>query len=347
MPAATLLMLGFTLVPLAAEAHHAKEPRPFEPVLSAAERAYDHRHYERALEGLRTALGLATQDPNRVYIRFRIAQTLRRLRRYLRARNAFLRIARDFPRRPKAPRSRYEAARLLERRLGKPAQARAELKAILRRYPRSDASRRALWRLARSLARRDPHRAIAFLKGIYRHHRRSLGALAAYLAAGLYAVRLKAPDRAVGLYELIARRFPKHALRDDALWHAATLLCKMKHYRRALHHLRQLTATRREAWLIGSYNSNYLDRAALKIARIYLDDLSDPARGAAALRRFITTYPHSLRRIQARKLYVGALLRLGRRDDAETAFAELKRLFPDSRYTRQAEALLKANGKKR
>ena len=103
---------------------------------------------------------------------------------------------------------------------------------------------------------------------------------------------------------------------------------------------RSLTATRRESWSLGSYNSVYLDRAALTMARVYLEDLKDPRRALEATREFLDEYPHSLLRSRARFQLVEALLSLGRLDEASKEATELERLHPKSRHAREARRLV-------
>jgi TolA-binding protein len=326
---------------VSAQAHHRAEPEPFARILTEADRAYDRRAYALALEGFRTALGLATQEDNQVYVRFRLALTLRHLGRPQEARAALKQLASDHPRDTKAPRSLYLAARIREVDLKDVPGAEGELLEILARAPRSAAAGRALRRLTLLRSERDLGSTLDFLRQTYRAHRRGpLGPLATYLAADLYSERAKDPEQAIRLYQLLADRYPKSGLADDALWRAAALLRAAKRPHEAQKLYRRLTATRRESWSLGSYNSVYLDRAALASAHIYLEDLKDPRRALEATREFLDDYPHSLLRSQARFQLVDTLLRLGRRDEAAKEAALLERLHPKSRYAREARRLL-------
>jgi TolA-binding protein len=339
------MVLCLASAAVSAEAHHRAEPEPFERVLARADRAYDRRAYDEALEGFRTALGLATKEDNQVYVRFRLALTLRHLGRPHEARAALRQLAMEHPRHVKAPRSLYLAARIREVDLKDVPGAERELLEILGRAPRSHAAGRALRRLALLRSERDIESTIAFLRQTYRAHRLGpLGALATYLAAELYE-RAKNPEQAIRLFRLLADRYPQSGLTDDALWRAAALLRAGRRPQEAQKLYRRLTATRRESWSLGSYNSVYLDRAALMLARIHLEDLRDPRRALEATREFLDDYPHSLLRSQARYLLVEALVQLGRREEAAKEVALLERLHPRSRYARKARGLLGATSR--
>jgi TolA-binding protein len=335
-----LVTVAFLAIP--ASGHHLGEPPGFEKVLNEADRAFDKRSYEEALGGFRTALGIATGAQNQIYIEFRIAKALERLGRYAEARTALRTLAEAHPRDIKAPRALYVAARIRETALGDGPGAESELLALLHRYPTSDPAARALTRLTVLRADRSVADALALLKGIYKKYRRGpLAPKALYLAAGLYESEDSedADASALALYEIIVRKYHRSGLYDDALWKSAVLLRKAKRPREALVMYGRLMATRRESWSIGSYNSVYLDRAAFETACVYLDELGDIERGLASLREFIVEYPHSVRRVEARKLLVATLLKVGKREEAARELAELKRRHPDSKHTREAAAL--------
>jgi hypothetical protein len=312
--------------------------------LTEADRAFDRRAYDEALSALRTALGLATREDNQVYVRFRIALALRRLGRPLEARSALRALVDAHNRHPRAARALYVAARIREADLGDAPGAEAELAALLDLYPASDSAGQALDRLVRRKAGRDPEATLDFLRKVARRHRRGpLGPRALYRAARLYEERLKSPERALRLYEILARGHPKSGFFDDALWRAARLHRAAKRPGPALKLCRRLTSTRRESWLLGSYNSVHLDKAALEIAHILLEDLRDPPAAARALREFVADYPHSFLRSRARRLLVETHLRMGEVAEARRELAELERLHPRSREARQARKALEAS----
>jgi TolA-binding protein len=336
-----LLFCGFWVTAAPARAHHGSEPASFPATLRDAERAYDRASYAEALAGLRTALDLATRRDNQAYILFRIGLALRRLGRTGEARSVLRNLAAERAGAMQAPRALYVAARIRERELGDPAGAEIELEETIRRFPKSDAAQRALRRLADLRARRDPADAVERLRRFYRRYRHGpLGPQAAYLAARLCEERLASAPDAIRLYELLARRYPKSGLYDDALWRAAALHRRHGRPGRAIRLYRRIVETRRESWALGSYNSIYLDRAALEIPRIELEDLRDPRRAARGFRELALGYPHSLLRAEARKLLIRALLAQGRSAEARRELAELVRLHPDSRHTREAKKLL-------
>ena len=325
-----------------ARAHHLGEAEGFEKTLADADRAYDKRDFATALAGFRVALAQAKRVDNQVYARFRAALALRRLGQPAPAREALFTMARMYPRHDKTPRALYVAAQIREDDLRDKPGAESEQLTLLRRYPKSDQASRALFKVATLRKARSFDDAIEFLRETYRRHRSGpLGPRALYLGAQLFHEDKRSTD-AIRLYELLAQRYPKSGFRDDALWHAAELHREGKRFERSLTLLRRIRRTMRESWAFGSYNSIHLDKAALLIAKIQLVDLRDLRAAADTLRAFIADFPHTFLRAEARGLYVDTLWRLGREGDARSAFSELERLFPKSRFTRAARALLQA-----
>lgn len=337
-------MLALSTLAAAAttHAHHLGEQPGFEEKLRAADHDSDRGRYAEAIVGFRAALALAKREDNVVYVRFRAALALRRTGKAAEARAELFTLVRLFPRHDKAPRALYVAARILETDLADKPGAEKEQLVLLRRFRRSDVAARALFRVATLRAERNFDDAIAFLRDTYRHTRKGpLGPRALYLAAQLFQEHLNSAQ-AIRLYEQLAKRFPKSGLRDDALWHAAALHREGGRPERAIKLLRRLTGTRKDSWAFGSYNSIYLDKAALLVAKIQREDLKDLQAAADTLQRFIEDFPHTFLRPEGRGLHIETLVALGRRDDARKAFLELEKLFPQSRFTRRARALLGA-----
>lgn len=330
-----------------AGAHHLGEPAGFEEALTRAERAFNRGRYAQAAADFAAAEGLAVREDNRVDARLRKAQAFRRMGRAAEARDALFFLARRWPRHEKAPRALYVAARIRETELRDARGGESEHLALLRKYPRSDAAGRSLLRVAHHRATASVADALEFLRDTYRHNkRRPLGPRALYEGARMFEERLRSPGDAVRLYELLARRYPKNGLRDDALWHAARIHREARRPVRAIKLLRRLLATKRESWALGSYNSVHLDKAGLLVGEIEERDLRDDASAVRSYRAFIDEFPHSFLRVRARRLYVETLARLGRIDVARRALEELARAHPQSRETRLArEALDRARPK--
>ena len=321
----------------AAFAHHLGESSAFERVLAAADKAHDRGKEVEAERGYAEAEALAKRPQNQVYARFQRALALRRLARPEEARAVLRALAKRWPKDDKTPRALYVAARILEVDLKDKVGAEEEHVRLLRRSPRSDSATRSLARVADLRADRSLDVALDFLRETYRANKRNaLGPRALYLGATFFEERAKLPDDAVRLYELLARRYPKSALCDDALWRAAHLHRTARRFDRALVLLRQLARTRRESWAFGSYNSAHLDKAALLIAEIHLGDRRDLDAGIDALRTFISDFPHSFLRWRARGLLVLNLVRAGRKGDARSALADLEKHHPKTRWARLA-----------
>lgn len=156
-----------------------------------------------------------------------------------------------------------------------------------------------------------------------------------YAAAQLSA-RLGDRDGAVQRYDALAARYPRSGLRDDALWQAAALLRDAHRPDDALTRLRAILATRRTAWIVGSYNSVYLDDAQLLVGRILLDELHQPRQAADAFTKLADDYRDSLLRDDALLELARARLALDDHDGACAALSRLLHQFPDGNQARKA-----------
>lgn len=159
------------------------------------------------------------------------------------------------------------------------------------------------------------------------------------LERGLLLGRHGRGAEAVVLFDQLADAYPHSSLRDDGLWRAAELLRAAGDGEGALRRLRRILASRRDALITGSYNYLQLDDAQLLVGRIYLDDLHDPARAAAAFELLADDYPESVLRDDA--LYELARARVEQHDApaACRALARLLRQFPDGNRVRAARTL--------
>ena len=163
--------------------------------------------------------------------------------------------------------------------------------------------------------------------------------------AELARTRLDDPAGAIRIYDLLAERYPRSGLRDDAIWRAAELTRASGDAKGALRRLRTILESRRDALLTGSYNSIYLDDAQLLFGQIELDDLHDADKAIEAFTALADDYPEST--LQDDGLLELARAQLARHappsdGDKRAACASLARLienFPDSNRLRQARQL--------
>jgi tetratricopeptide (TPR) repeat protein len=156
---------------------------------------------------------------------------------------------------------------------------------------------------------------------------------------GMLLSRHEHAAEAVAIFDQLADAYPHSSLRDDGLWRAAELLRAGGDFDGALHRLRRILSTRKDAIITGSYNYLQLDDAQLLVGRIYLEDLHDPAHAAEAFELLADDYPESTLRDDA--LYDLARARREAHDvpAACRALARLVKQFPDGNRVRQARSL--------
>ncbi len=149
-------------------------------------------------------------------------------------------------------------------------------------------------------------------------------------------------ETAVAIADRLWREHPRSSLRDDGLWRAIQALRAARRPREALQRIQILLDTRRDAYLTGSYNSEFLDDALLEKGRILRDDLQDDAQAIDAFSALASEWPES--RLQDDGLLEQART-VGKRDRATACklLAQIPVRFPDgnqvSAAAREASAL--------
>lgn len=228
----------------------------------------------------------------------------------------------------------------LAAQMGRNEQALALAWRCVDEYPAEVGADDALELALRLEAQRTPGRPLLALRDrldalALRDAHLDLGDNLLLAAAGLSA-KLGDLDGAVRRDDALAARYPRSSLRDDALWQAAALLRAAHRPNEALDRLRAILATRRTAWIVGSYNSIYLDDAQLLVGRILLDELHDPRRAGAAFLKLADEYRDSLLRDDALLELARARLAMDDHDGACAALGRLLRQYPDGNQARKA-----------
>jgi len=121
---------------------------------------------------------------------------------------------------------------------------------------------------------------------------------------------------------------------DDALWMLADLCEARGDPRAAIDALEQMVAVQEDATMVGSYNLGTFDDAELRIARLWLEALGEPARAVQAAVRLRTRYPDSVLRDDAVVLEARAELARGRRTEACALRETLREVDRHSRFLR-------------
>lgn len=244
----------------------------------------------------------------------------------------------------KAARGVARAAAIAADELHDEARALRVAWSCVARWPDEVPADDALALAVRIEKRRDPAALLAKLDALT--ERLGSDDLADNLLFDAGEVALAAGDEpgAIARWDLLDQRFPRSPLRDDANWRAAAILRTRKDPKGAIERLERILRTRRDALIVGSYNSVWLDDAQLELGRVWLDDLHDPGHAEEAFALLADDYPDSTLRDDG--LFELARARLARHTppsgaDVTGACRALERLLeeiPDGNRARAAKA---------
>ncbi len=283
-------------------------PRPaayVEASARASRAAHAGRHDEAATRWTEAA-PLADRARDADDARYRAADALLRAGHLDRALDALDTLARDGVHPPIAARASLEAALLrLDRDRGDDrARAVASLDALVVAHPQRGSGRRALdHRLRLFDEARDDLGAVAWLRAMHADARlrdTDLDPAVAHLLASRLAA-LGARDEATQMWQdLFSRRgFGHNPHWDDGHLALARLRLAAGDPRGAVAALDALFAPWTTSWFVGSYTGPRMPEAAMLRARIYRDELRDPARAAEAYRFVFDRLTHSTLRDDA------------------------------------------------
>lgn len=272
----------------------------------------------------------------------RRAKILLELGRHPEAVSAYLSVAKG-PGKGKriGARSLYRAAVVRKDRLKQTDQALVLFKRVVDHYPDKVAADDALERIVRIYrARNRLPQLILWLKSrFHRHRNRDVADNLLYVAAQVYEKHVRDFKSAVLLYEQIVKERPDGPLVDDANFHAAALYRKLGKPMRAIVCYQRILSTKADAWVVGSWNSVFLDNSQFQTGMTYLEDIRDLSKAVAAFRRLVTDFPSSTLRDDALWWVALTELRRERIKAALKAHAELRRKFPDSRFAKESKPL--------
>jgi tetratricopeptide (TPR) repeat protein len=129
---------------------------------------------------------------------------------------------------------------------------------------------------------------------------------------------------------------------EEALWRLADLALDGGQPKQAIAYLERMIAVHEESFLIGSYSRPKFSKAALRIARIYRDELRDDEAAIDAYAHVRSEFPRSL--VIDDALAEEAELRLarGERERGCAMLRELVQTFEVGSARRRAEARLAA-----
>lgn len=311
----------------------------FDRVEAAATRAYSHGRYEEAAELWLAAARQSEVSRDAAEARYRAAASLSRAGRMDQARRLYAELAAETQER--SARSAFDLARL-ELKQGNELEGYGLLRAAVERFPNSGLAPRALEEYLGWLE--DAAGVPAALDYLQRTGpalgHTELAERMLYLRARLLH-RSGRLAEAQGAYLLVAARFPypKGALWDDALWHAAAIEDSRGDYRAAAGHLSRMLRERETPGLHGSLERPRYVAARYRLAILYRDRLRDLA---AARRQFqLLAAEHPTSRLRDDALWESALIsfELGLSKDACSDLHHLVATAPQSRYVDCAHRL--------
>jgi hypothetical protein len=276
----------------------------------------------------------------------REAQLEENLQRWRDAYETWLAVPKLAEDKRKSARALARAAELADEELHDSSSARTIAWQAVSQFPDEVPSDDALHLIVKLGKRGDPRALAAELEQLFpRVEKTDLGDNVLFELAELYRTTLDDPGAAVRTYDRLASTYARSSLRDDALWRAAQVERAQHQPDAALKHLRALLATRRDAYITGSYNSEFLDDAELLSGQIYLEDLHDVPHAIEHFQLLADDYPESILRDDA--LYELARATLQRhappgdadRAQACAALLRVEKEFPDGNRIRASREL--------
>lgn len=253
-------------------------------------------------------------------------------------------LAKEDPPGERAFRSAFRAAEIRIDR-GDKKRGYAELEKILRRAPEHGVSRRALMMIVNSIVEKDGEAAaIAWEEKLYPAV--ATTRLGEEICYDLAHRREKTGDLAGALKGFLSCAdtypYPRGALWDDSLWHAARLYEKQGEIKAAIAALERMLAVREKSYMSGSYNRPRMSAAQFRIAELQRDGLKDSTAARASFHRVYVEHPSSILRPKA--LYEEAKLAKESNDtSAACSLADtLLKEFEESRYARRADEVCAA-----
>lgn len=162
---------------------------------------------------------------------------------------------------------------------------------------------------------------------------------ALYRIARIADEDLNDPKQALERYLELTRRYPRSSYTDDAAWRAAECYGRLGNADMEYRTLEAMLDEREVSWIMADYESRYYVPALLRMAEIR-EKQGRLVDAVTVLHRFRDTYDLSLKRDDTGYDIVRLLVAAGRRQEAMEMLRELRETYPDSRFTRKAEALL-------
>lgn len=313
--------------------------------LVAADRLADDGELDRAADAYDKLAWEADRVDLLRYVQFRRALMDERRGRLVEARAAYLRIATS----PTsvydddAGEAIYRLAVIAREHDRDEVEAGRRYEQLLLSYPNTSFAPDAFDAMVERLRGQGNHAdALRYAEAVYTRLRNTeVADDALYRIARIADEDLKDPKQALGRYLELTRRYPRSSYTDDAAWRAAECYGRLGQTEMEYRTLEAMLDEREVSWIMADYESRYYVPALLRMAAIR-EKQGRLLDAVSVLHRFRDTYDLSLKRDDTGFDIVRLLVAAGRREEAAEMLRELKATYPESRFTRKAEALLAA-----
>lgn len=341
------LLLSFLLPLLLGGCGMARSQFDFTRGLVNADRLADDGAFDRASDAYDALAWQADRVDLLRYVQFRRALMDEHRGRLAEARSAYLRIAAS----PTsvydddAGEALYRMALIAREREKDEVEAARWFERMLLSYPNTSFAPDAFDALVERLRGQGEHAAaLRYAESVYARLRDTeVADDALYRIARISDEDLNDPEQALGRYLELTRRFPRSSFTDDAAWRAAACYGRLGNTEMEYRTLEAMLDEREVSWIMANYESRYYGPSLFRMAAIR-EQQGRLLDAVAVLHRFRDTYDLSLKRDDTGFDIVRLLLAAGQRDQAEAMVTELRDTFPDSRFTRKAQALLTGEG---
>ena len=312
-----------------------------------ADRLADDGAFDRAADAYDALAWQADRVDLLRYVQFRRALMDEHRGRLAEARAAYLRIAAS----PTsvydddAGEALYRMALIAREKEKDEVEAARWFERMLMSYPNTSFAPDAFDEMVERLRGQGDHAAALLMaEGIYTRLRDTeVADDALYRIARIADEDLDDPEQALGRYLELTLRFPRSSFTDDAAWRAAACYGRLGNTDMEYRTLEAMLDEREVSWIMADYESRYYVPALLRMA-VIREQQGRLLDAVAVLHRFRDTYDLSLKRDDTGFDIVRLLLAAGQRDEAAAMVTELRETFPDSRFTRRAQALLTGEG---
>jgi tetratricopeptide (TPR) repeat protein len=339
--------LALALLCLGACVPTISKPRGDKHLKTLAE-AEAHQHagrYEEAVAAYRVAAESAERRVDRDEALYRASRVLARMDRLPEAIALCDELAAAEPPARRTLRARLDGARY-RLATGEEARAEADLLKLLLEHPDSGPGKSALRvLLSRHVEAAASHdQALAWIEQLAARVQDAPTAETLLNVKAEVLLSLGRRAEATQALEQQVERFPypKGHRWDDALYRLADLAMDDGDPKRAIDYLERMIEVHESSHVIGSYTRPMFPKAALRIARIYRDELRDPDAALKAYGRVRSEFPKSLVADDALREEAELLLARGDRDGACSRLRELVAEHEVGAARRHAEERIQA-----